>query len=277
MYSKIPDAARSMKLTMRTPAWKKPKADTPIEGHMLADPETSVPTGSTHLFSRKSSPRMNQNDTQPAAPTYRIVSFIEVPWPETAHERFHAAESILSRPDCNLSPIGERAWRKYRTAVEGWIQSWKPRYWAYCFDPGYAEDFFHINPEQLDCVQRRCYNIIAEHDRHRVSRTAFIQDLTKEQNDIMRNVLCLYKSLYYAQYGTAVRAACKQKGEKFETRPSLTEESSSTYRKSSKPRPSISDKSSKAKYPTPIAEVQQLQSSIPLPLHAALTRWKFRK
>lgn len=185
MYSKIPDAARSMKLTMRTPAWKKPKADTPIEGHTLADPETSVPTGSTHPFSRKSSPRMSQNDTQPAAPTYRIVSCIEVPWPETAHERFHAAESILSRPDCNLSPIGERAWRKYRTAVEGWIQSWKPRYWAYCFDPGYAEDFFHINPEQLDCVQRRCYNIIAEHDRHRVSRMAFIQALTKEQTTIM--------------------------------------------------------------------------------------------
>ena len=185
---------------------------------MLADSETSVPTSSTDPFSQANSSRMNQTDTQHPAPPHRIMAFFDVPWPETAHERFHAAESILSHPYCNLSPIGERAWRKYRTAVEGWIQSWEPRYWAYRFDPGHAEDFFQVNPEQMNYLQRRCYYIIAEHDRHRVRGTAFIQNLTNEQYGIMTNVLCLYRNLYYSRYGTAVKEAYKQAGESFRTR-----------------------------------------------------------
>ncbi|PVH73634.1 hypothetical protein DL98DRAFT_594823 [Cadophora sp. DSE1049] len=218
MNPNIPDAAQFKKSAIRTPAcdgkpFSAAMVDTPMESHMLSNSESSAPTSSADPSSITSFPRMNSIDAQPPDPNDWDMSLSWAYQPEALHERLHITESKLNYPDCNLSPIGERAWRQYKMAVEGWLQSLDPRCLGVGIDPEHAKDLYHINPQELDCFQRRCYNFIADHDRQRASRISFLQVHTKDRYDIMNKILCLYKGLYYARYGTAVKDAFNEQGE----------------------------------------------------------------
>ncbi|KAH7377558.1 hypothetical protein BKA64DRAFT_767339 [Cadophora sp. MPI-SDFR-AT-0126] len=182
-----------------------------MENNMLSDSDSRTQPGIADPSDTLSEMRMHLHDMQ--SPGQVEWDLYWTHWTEDLQHRLQAVESGINSQDCNLSPIGGRTWQKYRIAVQALLNSRDPRSLGINEDPDHPNCFYRISPGDLVLLQQECHEIIVNFDHEVASRKPFLQVQTNDVFAIIDKILNLNKSVYYARYGIAVRAAFIEAGE----------------------------------------------------------------